>query len=219
MKLIIDLTTNAIVGGSADLAFSPTSQQILIDPPAGFEMSTAAEWVYDGVGVTQDASIVLSRAKTSCKERIKAEAARLIAATDWKVTRAKEREAGGWATLAEVDAVLAERESIRRSSSSAEATLDALTDVTSVTAFSWSVDVDVTIPRRLTQTQFLDRFTDAEATAVLGASAANPSLQLFWQKMTMADWINLDAPSTQAGVNALEIAGLLAPGRALQVLA
>ena len=52
-------------------------------------------------------------------------AAARIEATDWKLARAREREAAGWATLAEVDAVLAEREAIRRSSNAAEAAVDA----------------------------------------------------------------------------------------------
>ena len=47
----------------------------------------------------------LAQAKAARKTRIKAEAARLIEATDWKLSRAREREAAGWATLAEVDAV------------------------------------------------------------------------------------------------------------------
>jgi hypothetical protein len=218
MKLVIDLSSNTIAGGTDDPAFAPTSQQVLIDAPEDFDMSSASEWSFDGVGVSRDPVAALDRAKAARKVRIKGDAARLIDATTWRLDRAREQEAAGWATLAGIDAVLAERESIRRSSSAAEDAVDAMTDIASVQNFTWSIDVSVAAPRRLTQTQFLDRFTDAEATAVLTASDSNAALRLFWQKMMMADWINLDDPATQGGVNALEIAGLLDSGRAAIVL-
>lgn len=49
-------------------------------------------------------------------------------------------------------------EAIRRSSNAAEAAVDALTDVGSVQTFTWSIDVAVAAPRRLTnkQTTFED---------------------------------------------------------------
>lgn len=219
MKLVINLSTNAIAGGTNDPAFSPTSQQVLIDAPEDFDMASAAEWSYDGIGVHRDLVAALNRAKAARKVRLKAEAARLIDALTWQLERAHEREAAGWASLADIDIVLAQRESIRQSSSAAEVVVDALTDIVSIQNFFWSVDIVVPAPRRLTQTKFLDRFTDAEATAVLGAAAGNPSLNLFWQKMTMAAWINLDDLATQSGVNALEIAGLIATGRSAEILA
>ncbi|RBJ69586.1 hypothetical protein C3L29_037230, partial [Pseudomonas sp. MWU12-2534b] len=88
----------------------------------------------DGVTVKQDKAAQLSQAKSGRKARVKAEAARLIEATAWKLERARERETAGWGTLAEVDAALAEREAIRRSSNAAEQALEALTDVASVQA-------------------------------------------------------------------------------------
>lgn len=219
MKLVIDLSTNTIAGGTDDPAFAPTSQQVLIDAPEDFDMSSASEWSYDGVSVSRDPVAALDRAKTARKVRIKADATRLIDATTWRLERAREQESAGWSSLVSIDAVLAERESIRRSSSAAESVVDAMTDIASIQNFSWSIDVKVVAPHRLTQTQFLNRFTEIEATAVMTATQSNPALQLFWQKMTMADWINLDDQATQGGVNALEIAGLLNPGRATEVLA
>jgi len=119
----------------------------------------------------------LVAAKDKRKATIKAEAEVLISATDWRLNRAREREAAGWATLAEVDAVLAEREAIRRSSDAAEAAVDALTDVASVMSFAWSVDVPVPTPRRLTHKQFMDRFSDGELTGILAAVEANAALK------------------------------------------
>lgn len=161
----------------------------------------------------------LAAAKNKRKAAIKAEAEVLISATDWRLDRAREREAAGWATLAEVDAVLAEREAIRRSSDAAEAAVDALTDVASVLAFAWSVDVPVPAPRRQTHQQFLARFADTEMQAILAAQAVQPAVAAWLEKFRLAGYVNLADPATIAGVQALEIAGLLGNGRAAEVLA
>ncbi len=217
-KAIIDLNTNAIVGIANDGA-APEKHQVFIDLPEDFNPDDVAEWAYDGQGLTRDTVALLDRAKAARTARIKAEAARLIEATDWKLARAREREAAGWATLADVDAVLAEREAIRRSSNAAEAAVDALTDVGSVQTFTWSIDVAVAAPRRLTHKGFSDRFTDAEMQAILAAAEANAALKTWWEKFKLARDINLDDPATQGGVQALEIAGLIGEGRAAEVLA
>ena len=216
-KAIIDLNTNANVGIAND-GVAPEKHQLLLDLPEDFNPDDVAEWAYDGQGLTRDTVALLERAQGARKARIKAEAARLIEATDWKLARAREREAAGWATLAEVDAVLAEREAIRRSSSAAEADVDALTDVGSVQTFTWSIDVAVAAPRRLTHKGFSDRFTDAEMQAILAACQANAALNAWWEKFKLARDINLDDPATQGGVQALEIAGLIGEGRAAEVL-
>ena len=217
-KAIIDLNTNAIVGIAND-GVAPEKHQLLLDLPEDFNPDDVAEWAYDGQGLTRDTVALLERAQGARKARIKAEAARLIEATDWKLARAREREAAGWATLAEVDAVLAEREAIRRSSNAAEAAVDALTDVGSVQTFTWSIDVAVAAPRRLTHKGFSDRFTDAEMQAILAAAETNAALKTWWEKFKLARDINLDDPATQGGVQALEIAGLIGEGRAAEVLA
>ena len=217
-KAILDLNTNAIVGIAND-GVASEKHQLLLDMPEDFNPDDVAEWAYDGQGLTRDTVALLERAKTARKARIKAEAARLIEATDWKLARAREREAAGWATLAEVDAVLAEREAIRRSSNAAEAAVDALTDVGSVQTFTWSIDVAVAAPRRLTHKGFSDRFTDAEMQAILAAAETNAALNAWWEKFKLARDINLDDPATQGGVQALEIAGLIGEGRAAEVLA
>lgn len=217
MKLVISLLTNTIVG-SIEGASETLPNTVYLDAPEDFDMASASEWSYDGASVTRDPVAALARAKSARKVRIKAEAARLIEALDWKLTRAREREAAGWATLTEVDGVLAERETIRRSSGAAETTLDALTDAASAQGFTWSVDVIVPTPRRLTQTQFAGRFTDAELQGILAAAQTSPALGAWWEKFKLANDINLDDVATQGGVQALEFAGLIAAGRAGQVL-
>lgn len=161
----------------------------------------------------------IEQSKVALLQRIKQQAATMIADLDWKLARAREREAAGWATLAEVDAVLAEREAIRRSSNAAEAAVAELTDVAAVQAFTWTVDVAVAAPRRLTHKQFTERFSNEEMEGILTATATNPALNTWWEKFRLARDINLDDAATQSGVQALEIAGLIGAGRATAVLA
>jgi hypothetical protein len=55
--------------------------------------------------------------------------------------------------------------------------------------------------------------------AIVAAAETNPALKAALLKWQAAEGITLTDPVTQAGVQALEIAGLIAPGRAAQILA
>lgn len=219
MKLIIDNESGRVLG-SLEGEMEALPGIGYADAPVDFDITHAAEYQFDAgtQTVTRDPVAALNRSKAARKARIKTEAAQLISALDWKLTRVKEQEAAGWATLAEVDAVLAQRETIRRSSNVAEIDLDALTDVASVQSFAWSVSTIVAPPRRLTQMQFASRFTDTELQGILASSQSNPALGAWWEKFKLASDINLDDSATQAGVLALELAGLINAGRAAQVL-
>lgn len=219
MKIIVDLQTKTVAGITADGDFPAGKDQALIAPPEGFDPDAMGDYVFDGSALVLDAGAMLSRAKAARKARIKLEAAHLIEADDWKLQRAREREAAGWGTLAEVDVELAARESIRRSSNAAEQAVDALTDAASVQAFVWAVDVAVAVPRRMTHKQFMARFTDAEIQAMLKAFGDNPALRPWWERFSLARDISLDDAVTQSGVQALEAAGLIGKGRAAEVLA
>jgi len=223
-KLIFDEVTRRCIGTLAGESTNYNGHGLCVDTaglPEGLDIRDLSSLFIgaDGVTVTCDPAARLAQAKAVRKKRIKAEAAMLIEELDWRLGRAREREAAGWGTLAEVDAVLAEREAIRRSSDAAEAALDALTDASSVQTFTWSVGVPVAAPRRLTRKQFTERFTSAELQAVLHAVGANGALRAWWEKFCLADDINLDDPATLAGAQALEIAGLIGNGRAAEVLA
>ena len=97
--------------------------------------------LYDGISkwtpplVDKDAE--LSAAKAARIELIKQEAADRIAATDWRLERARERAALGEQNLETEADVLAEREQIRQASNAAEAAVIALTTVEQVKTFSW----------------------------------------------------------------------------------
>ncbi len=174
--------------------------------------------VLDDSGVVRlDAQALLARAQAARIVRIKTEAAALIAATDWKLARAKEREAAGWASLAAVDVILAERESIRRSSNAAEAAVLELTDAADVQAFAWAVDVAVPSPNRVTHATLLDALLalgEDVIPNILAAKDSIPALLQWWTFFDKADCIAGSDPRLLAGLHCLEIAGLIPLGGA-----
>lgn len=94
---------------------------------------------------------------------------------------------------------------------------------------AWTVQAYAPQPRHLTTLAFRQRFTKAEREAVELAALDIPSAPMAQRKaaaalrsdlkdQAQALYIDLDRADTRAGVQALEDAGLLAPGRALQIL-
>ena len=73
--------------------------------------------------------------------------------------------------------------------------------------------------RTITKLEYLRRFTTEERVAIRAAAASNPVLDDYLRLMELAQEINLDDPDTVAAVGMLEQAGLLATGRAAEVLA
>lgn len=84
-------------------------------------------------------------------------------------------------------------------------------------------------PRHLTGLAFRNRFTRAEKIAIELAALDDPSspmaqrqasaaLRADLKDQESATYIDLDSDDTRAGVQALETAGLLAAGRALEIL-
>ena len=76
--------------------------------------------------------------------------------------------------------------------------------------------------RKITKLAFLDRFTDAEAIAIdlasIGATTQAAAMRRFQKKVDAATFIDLDRSDTRGGVQTLEAAGLLAVGRAAEIL-
>lgn len=75
------------------------------------------------------------------------------------------------------------------------------------------------IPRTITKLEYLRRFTTEERVAIRSAAASNPVLDDYLKLMELAQEINLDDQDTVAAVTMLEQAGLIAAGRAAEVLA
>lgn len=80
----------------------------------------------------------------------------------------------------------------------------------------------VELPSNITVLAFLSRFTDAEAIAIdlasIGATVEAATLRRYMQKVSAAKFIDLNRADTRAGVQALELMGILAAGRAAQIL-
>lgn len=76
--------------------------------------------------------------------------------------------------------------------------------------------------RNVSRKAFLSRFTDAEAIdidlASIGATREAAAVRRYLSKVNAAQHIDLSDNETRDGVQALETAGLLKPGRALAIL-
>lgn len=77
-------------------------------------------------------------------------------------------------------------------------------------------------PSKITQLAFLSRFTDAEAIAIdlnsQGNTISAAALRRETNKLNASTYIDLKRSDTIAGVHKLEQYGLIAPGRAEQIL-
>lgn len=72
----------------------------------------------------------------------------------------------------------------------------------------------------LTKVQYLKRFTQAERIAIRNAGAVNDQVKDYIEMLNaVTDLVHLEDPITAAGLYALEAAGLLAAGRAVEILA
>lgn len=72
--------------------------------------------------------------------------------------------------------------------------------------------------RILTRLAFMRRFTDTELATIYAAEEQSVQIKVWLDKFRMAEEISLDDPEIIAGVNALEQMGILAVGRAAEVL-
>ena len=70
-----------------------------------------------------------------------------------------------------------------------------------------------------TKKEFLLKFTPAEYAVVSAATKLNAVLDYYWQLFMVAESVLKTDPVTIAGVQALEVNGLLAVGRAAEILA
>lgn len=71
---------------------------------------------------------------------------------------------------------------------------------------------------RLSKREFRNQFTFAEKQAIYTAAESNVDVRIFLDDLMAVDFVDLDFPDTMAAVNSLEVAGLLASGRASEIL-
>jgi hypothetical protein len=73
--------------------------------------------------------------------------------------------------------------------------------------------------RIITKLTYLRRFNQDERIAIRSAAEASPQLQDYMALLELSEEISLDDPDTIAAVNMLEMVGLIAAGRAAEILA
>jgi hypothetical protein len=83
---------------------------------------------------------------------------------------------------------------------------------------AWTAAANPASPRVIAPLEFLLRFTAAERTAIRTAAAASPELADWIDQARFAREIDLDAPTTAAGLDALVAAGLLTAARRAAVV-
>lgn len=204
MKAIFNTLSGEIAGYTSDLEFVPTGGFAVAVLPLDWDESDRdSAMLVDGV-IVLNPTRKLDLAKAARKIRTKSEAAILIDATAWKLERAREQESAGWATMAGINAVLAERESIRRSSTAADAAIDAMTDIASVLNFTWSVDVVALVPNRTEWLvdigPFFDRFGAAKIATL---SSINETVQAIVNDCQSRKWIDLQRPDLALAMDVL----------------
>lgn len=69
------------------------------------------------------------------------------------------------------------------------------------------------------KTDFLERFTDTELATILTVAKTNVAIEVYVKRLNEAPTVDLTAPRTVSGVQALESYGLIGAGRAAQILA
>ena len=72
--------------------------------------------------------------------------------------------------------------------------------------------------RIITKLAYLRRFTSQERVTIRAAAKAEPVLEDYMALLELSEEISLDDPDTIAAVTMLEMAGLIASGRAAEIL-
>ncbi len=220
MFAIIEKSSGTICGYAGYADYKPNKGYAVAALPEGFTEELTDVVVYKDGKLVFDEAKRLAREKDIVRAKIKEEAQQRIEAISWRLERAREREFLGVAGLTDIDTALAEREMIRQTSNVIEAQLDSLETVEAVRAFTWAYgEIVFSVPRRMTRKQFLDRFTAEEMAMIMAAASANPAITAWLTMFQSAELVDLSDASLQIGVAALGMAGLLAEGRAQEILA
>lgn len=222
MKIIFDTEKLGVAGYTSDPEFVPTERFVLADIPAGWDERFRDYAAIEAGALVVDSVRYRAAAAQQAAGAIKVSAQEQIAALAWRLERAQERAKIG-APGETVAQVLTEREAVRRASNRAELEVQALTDIAAIEAFTWEVTTaDYPVSTLVTRLAFLSRFTDAEAVAIdlagIGETAEAASVRRYVNKIEAAAFIDLSREDTRSGVQALEALGILAAGRAAEIL-
>lgn len=87
--------------------------------------------------------------------------------------------------------------------------------------YEWSVQFQTWVARNpniLSKLQFLKKFTSQEYAQIKATTATNSEVDYYWQMFMVSSEIDKTDPDTIAGVNLLEQLGIIAVGRAAEIL-
>lgn len=87
--------------------------------------------------------------------------------------------------------------------------------------WQWSVPYRTFVPKNpniLTKSEFLKKFTPQEYTQIKSASTTNSEVDYYWQIFMVSTDIDITDSYTITGVNLFEQLGLIAAGRAAEIL-
>ena len=70
----------------------------------------------------------------------------------------------------------------------------------------------------LSKLEFINRFTDTELVGIYQAAEVSIPVRIWLDKFKLAEFIDASDPQTVRGVNNLELAGMIAEGRAAKIL-
>ena len=71
---------------------------------------------------------------------------------------------------------------------------------------------------KITRLEFRKRFTVEEKRVIYGAATTSVDLKIYLDELAMAEFVDTDDASTIAGIQMLETVGIIAPGRANEIL-
>lgn len=72
--------------------------------------------------------------------------------------------------------------------------------------------------RIVSKLDYMSRFTDAELATIFTVAKTEVAIEVWLEKFRIAEFVDLDNASTQSGVHALELFGLIGTGRAGEIL-
>jgi hypothetical protein len=76
----------------------------------------------------------------------------------------------------------------------------------------------IPLKTKFSSIDYLDRFTQSEQEAIAAATASSVAVKLEYDRLLAADFIDLNDPRTEAGIDKLIAAGLLDAARKLELL-
>lgn len=70
----------------------------------------------------------------------------------------------------------------------------------------------------ISKLNYMNRFSDKELEGIYTAAKSSIAIELWLEKFKLSEFISLDDPRILQGLQALEAAGLLGPGRSTEIL-